>query len=186
LKSEDAENYINAIKGGNVIAVNSFASSYLIEDKMVLALLWDKDFETFFTEEEIELARSITVKTQVVAKLSANDLLVTKKDKDQLVLKKGLDTRGRSVFIGKGMPQKSWDNIIDTCKNDLQSSYVIQEYKEHESYVDNQGITKYISHAYFVLAGEPQGMFTRFSTSQVTNVGKCGALGISFKLEEKN
>lgn len=178
--ADSARKYVKALRERNVIGVNSFASTYLIESKIVLALFWDKCFEKYFTQEEIALSRSITARTELLCRQGNEGIKRFKAEKDSLVLKKSLDTRGRSVMLGRDTPQAIWDKTLEDNRFNPKQSYVVQTYQGHEQYSDINKQARYISHAYFIVAGEPVGMFTRLSSSPVTNVGKCGRTGIAF------
>lgn len=180
-ESVPARDYARALREGAAMGVNSFASTYLIESKMTLALFWEKDFEHHFTREELNFARALTTRTEVLCRQDDNAVRRFKAEKDFLVLKRSLDTRGRSVLIGLHTPQAVWDKAVEDSRGETSFPYVLQRYCGHEKYTDAGGTLQYISHAYFVLGGEAIGMFTRHSSSPVTNVGRCGMLGIPFK-----
>jgi len=178
LNRRDADNYLRALTERRVIGVNSFASSYLIESKAVLALLWEKEFEHYFSSEELGLGRAMTATTKIAMRLTDSEAKAYKHEKDLFILKKSFDTRGRSVLLGKNVQQEVWSKALDSARTDKNSMYVVQKYQEHEVCPDITGIDKYISHAYFVVGGKPVGMLTRVSADPITNVGRNGSLGI--------
>ncbi|OGR51721.1 MAG: hypothetical protein A2049_10490 [Elusimicrobia bacterium GWA2_62_23] len=178
--TRSAVKYINALRDGSVVGVNSFASTYLVESKAVLGLYWDPRFEGYFTGEEIDLARRITARTELLPLPHDAKLGEYMAKKDSLVLKCSLDTRGRSVVIGRETPQDVWEKFLKQDRTNAAAPYVVQEFHPHEQYEGSELKARYVSHAYFVVAGNPVGMFTRISESSVTNVGKCGKTGISF------
>lgn len=176
--SRCAENYLRALRDGNIIGVNSFASSYLIESKAVLSLLWERKFERFFSEEELALGREVTARTKMAKHLTADEAAQARQEQNHFILKKSFDTRGRSVVIGRNISAAAWEKALYSAIADDVSGYVLQRYLEHESCQDSSGQSNYISHAYFIVRGEPAGMLTRFSADPVTNVGRNGSLGI--------
>lgn len=179
-----AMKYISALRDGSVIGINSLASTYLVENKAILGLYWAPQFEGYFSREELDLARRITARTELLPLQDDARMGEYREEKDSLVLKRSLDTRGRSILIGKDTPQEVWDKILAQERTNVSAPYVVQEFHPHEHYADAELRRRYVSHAYFLVAGSPVGMFTRISESSVTNVGKCGKTGISFIVRE--
>lgn len=174
------QDYLEAIKEKKVLALNSFASSYLIENKLVLAMFWEPKLSCYFSEEELSFARKICVPTHKVSTMTTVELDKIRLNKENFVIKKGLDTRGRSVILGKNVCPQVWQNALEEAFKSPTEAFVVQDFVPHEIILNFCG-QNFISHAYFLLCGKPIGPLTRYSSSEITNVGQRGALGICFR-----
>ncbi len=176
---DSVQDYLLAIKTGAVMATYSFASSYLIENKATLGLFWHPKLKELFTPEELNIVKRTCTPTHHLSLLSENQVQEILDNKEKYVLKKGLDTRGRSVQIGKNTDKLVWTNCVLKAWKNTQEHFVIQDFIAHETMITEHG-PQFVSHAYFMLRGEPVGPLLRFSSSEITNVGLKGSLGICF------
>lgn len=177
---DSVAHYVKAINQGMTIAINHFCSHYLTEQKSILAFLHDQKFESLFTSEERELIKLIVPYSVKVADAS-RDVLVD--NKDNWVMKKSLDTRGRNVFIGSECSVEEWKKNIQVA-DQSKENFILQKRVPSEVANDIDKLL-YVSHAAFLVRGKFSGMFPRFSTEVLTNVGRSGYLGIPLIAEDR-
>lgn len=154
--------------------VNPFCSSFLIDNKSTLAFLQSPLAADILDAEDRALIDEIVPPTLALHMLTSAQLRDIRENRGKWVLKKSLDTRGRSVVIGNACTAEQWDLALAHAQADARDSYVIQSFEEPES-CSVHGASLYFSHACFLLQGQPVGMITRTSRQLVTNVGSGGA-----------
>jgi hypothetical protein len=113
----------------------------------------------------------------LVNRLDAVELDECLENKGDYVLKKSLDTRGRSVTVGQEVNATEWAAGLKNARQDRFANYVIQGYEPPEASMSG-GQKMFTSHAYFLLQGIPSGAFTRAARSNITNVGHGGAVQV--------
>lgn len=164
--------YIDAIRGNRIAAINPFSSHYLSEQKSILSFLHDDEMQDLFEPAEQNLIKQIVPYTELATKFNEKK----KYDKNDWVLKKSLDTRGRNVIIGSEVDQAEWLQSLHMSGAQMEG-FVLQK-KVKSEIVKDKSSTLYVSHAAFLVRGRYVGMFPRFSTEPLTNVGRNGFLGI--------
>lgn len=172
----DAEALLNGISSG-VPFVNSFVSSWLLDNKSILALLHSRLGNELLTSSQRDLVHEIIPNTRLVNQLDAVELDECLENKGDYVLKKSLDTRGRSVTVGQEVNATEWAAGLKNARQDRFANYVIQGYEPPEASMSG-GQKMFTSHAYFLLQGIPSGAFTRAARSNITNVGHGGAVQV--------
>ncbi len=168
-KREDVIDYIKAIEDDAVIQINPFNSMFVGESKTLLALIKDPCFSYLFNDVELKVIEDVVSGTE---KLTENNRKMTISMKDDWVLKKSLDTRGRNVTLGSECSHEDWKSKIEAAVADT-TDYVIQQCHVAEKSESKRGFF-YTTQAMFMVAGEPIGMISRTSQNKVTNVGKEG------------
>lgn len=128
--------------------------------------------QDLFEPAEQNLIKQIVPYTVLATKFNEKK----KYDKNDWVLKKSLDTRGRNVIIGSEVDQAEWLQSLHMSGAQMEG-FVLQK-KVKSEIVKDKSSTLYVSHAAFLVRGRYVGMFPRFSTEPLTNVGRNGFLGI--------
>lgn len=176
----EVQPYIDAIEAGKVFAVNTFPSMYLPENKSMLAFLWSPLLRQHISTEEYGLIREIIPYTRLLRHLTPNEIQHVVSNRRELVLKRSLDTRGRSVVIGRDVTDDEWKNwITSALKVQDDEDFVIQELTPVEScraelYGQAKAGRYFTSLAYFLIQGKAQGIMVRTSAEPTTNVAREG------------
>lgn len=176
----EVQAYLDAYEANAVFGVNSFPSMYLPEQKSTLALLWSPLLHQYLSLEDIVLIEEIVPRTLLVRHLSSEELAIVATQRERYVLKRSLDTRGRSVIIGRGTTDADWQQSLAAARAEpAGDDFVLQELAPVEQYVTRQlhdGVptTIFTSLACFLFQGEPTGLIVRTSTEETTNVGRQG------------
>jgi hypothetical protein len=173
---KDGEALLLAIRAGLPL-VNSFSSSWLLDNKTVLALLQDDLAASVLSQEDKDLIKRIVPVTRKVSRMSPVEIEECIERKDQFVLKASLDTRGRNVTVGLDCDSGGWREKIKNARADSATNYIVQEYAPPEL-SGGPGEKLHTSQAYYMLKGKPVGVLTRVSPFCVTNVGKGGAIQV--------
>lgn len=178
--------YMESISKKEIVYFNSFPSIFLAENKKILALLKDPYYKALFSKDELTAIDEFCPETFC---LYNNDKELRDKvhhiivNKDKYVIKSALDTRGRSVYIGKNISINDWRALVNKA---IDMPYIVQEYidsvKEEvilpASFVHEP---MYTTLAVFLLKGIPSGLFVRSSKNDITNViGKDGCIRVSY------
>lgn len=168
---DSVKQYIEAIRDAKVIVINPFVSHYLIEQKSTLAFLHDPEMQKLFEPKERDLIKKIIPYTVLKSRATTQNFT----EKENWVLKKSLDTRGRNVIMGSEVDESEW--LAHLKKDSINENYILQQRVPSEIFKEKNS-QFYISHAAFLVQGKYVGMFPRFSNEPLTNVGRNGFLGI--------
>lgn len=180
-KSEnELSDYWKAIKQHDFMCLNPYISSMVAENKKILCLLLDKDIQEYLSSDEIYAINQLCLKSYDLTQgLIDNQLDDIAHNKDQYVLKKVLDTRGRGVYIGKAYKQKDWIMLL---KDSIGKPIIAQEYVEHPSeeivspFVSENSLVVRSNLGMFMINGKACGLFCRSSPQLITNIALNGAL----------
>jgi uncharacterized circularly permuted ATP-grasp superfamily protein len=176
----EVQAYLDAYRAGVVFSVNTFPSMYLTEQKSTLAFLWSPLLQQRLGRQERELIEEIVPRTRMLRHLAPDELAEAAAHPERYVLKRSLDTRGRSVLIGRSTPAEEWQRTLAQGRNALQGDdYVLQELavSEESALAPSLGLeaeSVFTSLACFLFSGEPTGLMIRTSVEETTNVGRRG------------
>ncbi|MBB2913587.1 putative circularly permuted ATP-grasp superfamily protein [Streptosporangium becharense] len=177
--------YLDAYRASAVFSVNSLPSMYLPEQKSTLAFLWSPLFREYAGREELELVRELVPRTRLVRHLDAGELAEAAAHRERYVLKRSLDTRGRSLLIGHCTPGDRWRAALAAARAEPPGDdHVLQEFAAPERSVTRDSATVHTSLACFLLTGEPAGLIVRTSAEETTNVGRRGFMQPPLLVEE--
>lgn len=184
----EVQPYLDAYQAGAVFSVNSFPSMYLTEQKSTLAFLWSPLLWKHLGREEISLIEEIVPRTRLVRHLKPEELAEAVAGRERYVLKRSLDTRGRSVQLGRSTSEAEWRDTLAAARElPLGDDYVLQELALSEpSTMHLSGAPEpvYTSLACFLFGGEPVGLIVRTSVEETTNVGRRGFMQPLLLVEE--
>ena len=172
--------YLDAYEANAVFGVNSFPSMYLPEQKSTLAFLWSPLLRQYLNADEIALIEEIVPRTLLVRHLSNEELAVVATQRERYVLKRSLDTRGRSVLIGRGSTDAEWQQSLAAARAEpAGDDFVLQELAPVEQCItrqlhDGAPTQVFTSLACFLFQGDATGLIVRTSAEETTNVGRQG------------
>ncbi len=172
--------YTQAVAEHAVFCSNTFASMYLPENKSILALLWSPLLQTYLSTDEIALIQEIIPYTRLLRDLTENEFKHLLSNKSEMVLKRSLDTRGRSVVIGRDVTQTEWQRALQQARAVQQlEEFVVQELSPVETLTaklpaQHRACHYFTSLACFMIQGKAQGIIVRSSAEATTNVARNG------------
>jgi hypothetical protein len=177
----EVQPYLDAYRFNAVFMVNPFPSMYVTEQKSALAFLWSPLLHKHLSQEDIALIEEIVPRTVLVRHLSRGELDAVAQQPRRYVLKRSLDTRGRSVLIGRGMTVETWQAHLSHAieASAAGDDWILQELAPVEHCItrqvnENQSVEVYTSLACFLFQGQPAGLIVRTSTEETTNVARQG------------
>jgi uncharacterized circularly permuted ATP-grasp superfamily protein len=176
----EVADYLRAYRDGAVHAVNSFPSMYLTEQKSVLAFLHSELFARHADPAERELIAEIVPYTVVIRMADTGTLDRLAGQRERFVLKKSLDTRGRSIVIGRSATDQDWRRALAEARTaEAGEDWVAQRLAPPlESLLNpldgSEPAPVYSTLACFLFAGRPAGLIVRTSVEETTNVGRVG------------
>lgn len=183
--------FLQALRDGALPCVNSFVSRLLVENKRLLAMLTEDEVQAVLTDEQKMAVKDLVIPTFSLDSKGLGDFGGAPRllrEKDQWVVKKVMETRGRGVYIGRYHTEEEWHRVVTTL--DLESCvaqrFVQLDVQEvHKSLSGTPGLFKaYTDIGLYLLGGEPIGFLCRGSADPVVNVGKCGALRPTYVIRD--
>lgn len=178
--SAEVAPYLEAYRAGAMFSVNGFASMYLPEQKSMLAFLRSELFGTHCTEAERQLIEEIVPETHIVRHLDDATLRRVTTGRQNFVLKRSLDTRGRTMLAGHSVTEEQWRAALDAARSDEPGcDWVLQRRVPPVRSLmrpigGGEPVEVFSSLACFLFTGRPVGLVVRTSTEQTTNVGRMG------------
>lgn len=176
----EVQAYLDAYRAEAVFSVNTFPAMYLTEQKSTLAFLWSPLLQQRLGAQERALIAELVPRTRLVRHLDPDELAEAAAHPERYVLKRSLDTRGRSVVIGRSTGTDSWRRTLAQGTSELAGDdYVIQELEPAEESVPDPALALdaervFTSLACFLFTGEPAGLLVRTSVEETTNVARRG------------
>jgi hypothetical protein len=180
----EVADYLAAYQAGAVLAVNSFPSMYLPEQKSMLAFLHSDLFAGSCTAAERDLISRIVPDTLIVRRADAATLDRVADDQADWVLKKSLDTRGRNAVLGRSVSPAAWRQALAVAvAAEPGEDWVIQRLAAPlESKLDpldgSAPRTVFSTLACLLFTGTPTGLIVRSSAEETTNVGRAGFMQV--------
>lgn len=180
----EVADYLAAYRAGAVLAVNSFPSMYLPEQKSMLAFLHSDQFGGCCTEAERALVAEIVPYTTIVRLAGPATLDRIAEQRTDYVLKKSLDTRGRNTVLGRSVSDATWrQTLAEALATEPGDDWVAQRLAPPlESKLDRldggEPETVFSTLACFLFTGTPAGLIVRSSVEETTNVGRVGFIQV--------
>jgi uncharacterized circularly permuted ATP-grasp superfamily protein len=178
--TEEVRAYLRAYSDGAVHAVNSFPAMYLTEQKSALAFLHSDLFAQHATEQERALIAEIVPYTVVIRRAGADLLDRLTEQRSRFVLKKSLDTRGRSMVVGRSVSDQDWRQALAQARaalpgEDWVAQRLAAPLESNLNPLDGgEPVPVFSTLACFLFAGRPAGLIVRTSVEETTNVGRVG------------
>jgi len=94
--------YWHGVMNNKMTVVNSFPSALIAENKRTLAMLLLPEFQKYFTQEENEAIKMLLPRSYDLCSCDKATIEEIYHSKDQFVIKKAIDTRGRCWMGGVG------------------------------------------------------------------------------------
>lgn len=125
-EADSIKDFINAYKDGAVCVVGGLVSQ-LIHNKIIFAILHDKNKVSFLNKEEHDFIEKHIPETFVFNYYDCELMERIKEEKDNYVLKPFDGAASYGVFAGKDYSEDEWEKIMKDIKD---KKYLVQEFVE--------------------------------------------------------
>lgn len=123
---EHLDAFVRAVRDGALFVQNGQRGRWVGDDKLCLAIISDPDFRYLFDPDDYEeLQRHVPWSRNL--RLVSDDVLgEIRRCRQRYVLKRGLDTRGRGVIVGTGVPEEQWETAV---RRGVQEGWLVQHFR---------------------------------------------------------
>ena len=121
----DLDPFVAAVRDRALFVQNGLRGRWVGDDKLCLALISDPAFKHLFRVEDWELLQRHVPWSRNAKLLPPVELASVRGERDGYVLKRGLDTRGAGVVVGRGVEKDRWDAAVDTA---IEEAWVVQAF----------------------------------------------------------
>lgn len=105
---DDLDPFVDAVRERRLFVQNGQRGRWVGDSKLCLAVISDPRFRHLFDAADWELLREHVPWSRNASLLTRQGAACILGGKDAYVLKKGLDTRGRSVLVGRELTPEAW------------------------------------------------------------------------------
>lgn len=122
---EHLDAFVRAVRDRALFVQNGQRGRWVGDDKLCLAIMSDPDFRYLFDPDDYEeLQRHVPWSRNL--RLVGDDVLdEIRRCRQRYVLKRGLDTRGRGVIVGTGVPEEQWEVAV---RRGVQEGWLVQHF----------------------------------------------------------
>lgn len=123
-EADDVKDFIKAYKDDNVCVVGGIVSQ-LIHNKVLFAILNDKEKVNFLNEDELRFINEHIPYTRIFDYKNDKLLAEARENKDKYIVKPFDSFACQGVYVGKNYTQKGWNAILKKIRN---TNYLLQEF----------------------------------------------------------
>ena len=167
--------FVAAVRDRALFVQNGQRGRWVGDDKLCLAIMSDPAFEYLFDAIDLELIRRHLPWSRNARLLDIDRLSAIRDDRTRYVLKRGLDTRGKGVVVGRGVEEDEWGVALDTA---VEEAWLVQEFHE-TSWVQRDfdaDETQRHDLALGAINGELTSLFARSSGELRVNMSRTGRM----------
>jgi hypothetical protein len=172
---EDLEPFVRAVRDRALFVQNGQRGRWVGDDKLCLAILSDPDFKYLFAPDDWELLQQHVPWSRNARLLDAPVLAEVCGQRERYVLKRGLDTRGRGVVVGRGVEREVWDTAV---RRAAEEGWLVQEFHPTSWVERDFGEATMQRHdlALGAINGELTTLFSRSSGELRVNMARTGRM----------
>jgi hypothetical protein len=171
----DVDAFVDAVRERRLFVQNGQRGRWVGDDKLCLAVMSDPRFRGLFADGDWEILQRHVPWSRNAKLLDAGEAQLVRRDKDGYVLKKGLDTRGRSVVVGRGVDARAWREACDVAAAE---GWLVQEFHDTtwiERDFEGDGENRH-DLAVGAINGEVSLMLSRSSEELRVNMARTGRM----------
>lgn len=117
--------FVAAVRNRALFVQNGQRARWVGDDKLCLAIISNPRFAYLFDAGDLELLQQYVPWSRNARFLSAQRLTAVRGERELYVLKRGLDTRGLGVVVGKGVDREQWWAAVDLA---VKEAWLVQEF----------------------------------------------------------
>jgi len=172
--------YWRALLDQRFVYFNSFVSAMVAESKRILHVLMLPEIQALLTESQRAATKELCPQTFPLQVRPVGDFPSAREviaHKDEYVLKRVIDTRGRGVSLGCEQTAEAWQTQVNES---IGGPVVAQRYIEHPAQrmlvAEDEPIRErmFANVAMFMIGGRAAGLLGRASPDRRTNVARSG------------
>lgn len=117
--------FVRAVRDRALVVQNGQRGRWVGDNKLCLAIISDPAFRYLFSPEDWDLLQQHVPWSRNARLLDTERLESIRRERERYVLKRGLDTRGRGVVVGRGVDEDEWERAVKTAITD---GWLVQEF----------------------------------------------------------
>ncbi len=125
---EDLDPFVAAVRDRALFVQNGQRGRWVGDDKLCLAIMSDPSFHYLFEgfdDGDWSFLNDHVPWSRNARLLDAEGLSTVRGEREHYVLKRGLDTRGQGVVVGRGVSAENWDAAVDVA---VDEGWLAQEF----------------------------------------------------------
>jgi hypothetical protein len=169
------EPFVRAVRDRALFVQNGQRGRWVGDDKLCLAILSDPHFRYLFDADDWELLQQHVPWSRNARLLEAAEMAEVCGDRERYVLKRGLDTRGQGVVVGRGVDANSWGAAV---RRAAEEGWLVQEFHPTswvERDFDDETLQRH-DLALGAINGELTTLFSRSSSELRVNMARTGRM----------
>lgn len=119
------DSFVASVRDRALFVQNGQRGRWVGDDKLCLAVLSDPRFRHLFDDDDWTLLQEHLPWSRNAKLVSAEGLAEVRGDQERFVLKRGLDTRGQGVVVGRGVDAERWNRAVDRA---VAEGWLVQDF----------------------------------------------------------
>ena len=172
---DNLEPFVRAVRDRALFVQNGQRGRWVGDDKLCLAILSDPDFRYLFDDDDWTLLQEHVPWSRNVRLLDDAERAEVLGERERFVLKRGLDTRGQGVVVGRGVDHEEWDAAV---KRATAEGWLVQDFHPTSWIERDFGDPTLQRHdlALGAINGELTTLFSRSSGELRVNMARTGRM----------
>ena len=121
----DLDPFVGAVRDRALFVQNGQRGRWVGDDKLCLAIMSDPSFKHLFDDDDWDLLQQHVPWSRNARLLDDEWLQAIRGERERYVLKRGLDTRGDGVLVGREERQDQWDQAVLVA---AEEGWLVQEF----------------------------------------------------------
>lgn len=121
------EPFVAGVRDRALFVQNGQRGRWVGDDKLCLAVISDPAFSHIFDPEDLATLAGHIPWSRNASRLTGARLKQVRSCQSDYVLKRGLDTRGAGVVVGREVDERRWSRAVDEA---VSNSWLVQEFHE--------------------------------------------------------
>lgn len=117
--------FVHAVRDRALVVQNGQRGRWVGDDKLCLAIMFDPGFKHLFEASDWDMLQNYVPWSRNMRRLDAIVVDAVRGERERYVLKRGLDTRGNGVIVGRGVTAERWAEAVGTA---IAEGWLVQEY----------------------------------------------------------
>ena len=171
----DLDPFVAAVRDRSLFVQNGQKGRWVGDDKLCLAMISDPDFAGLFAKDDLKTLEPHVPWSRNAGHLPADRLESVRRERGAYVLKRGLDTRGHGVVVGRETDDVTWAAAVDFAVRD---AWLVQEFHE-TTWIERDFDSPHTQRhdvALGAINGELTTLFMRSSGEMRVNMARTGRM----------